>query len=305
MNSELKVHAESNDSLAPRNMGEVMQLADLMAKSDMVPKGYQGKPGNVVVAILAGHPLGLSPFVACQSFAVINGNPSLYGDAMLGVVKASGLLQKITEDCDGTLATCTIVRRGEDPVIRTYNLDDAKKAGLLGKQGPWQQHPARMLQMRARAFALRDVFPDILRGLGVAEEQEDMVRAEKAVVVSKPARLGADAVKAALMVTADSEPEPPEQLETPQEEPQQTPEPTREEIFLVTWRGEMSGLRDKQASEITASLKSAWEAKDREAVEKIALEQIPEVTHTRNRDKLERFANAIGDYLTYQQEVQG
>jgi len=93
--------------------------------------------------------------------------------------------------------------------------------------------------------------------------------------------------------------------ETPQEEPQQTPEPTREEIFLVTWRGEMSGLRDKQASDIAASLKSAWEANDREAVEKIALEQIPEVTHTRNRDKLERFANAIGDYLTYQKEVQG
>jgi hypothetical protein len=36
------------------------------------------------------------------------------------------------------------------------------------------QYPKRMRQMRARAFALRDVFPDVLRGLPVAEEVMDM-----------------------------------------------------------------------------------------------------------------------------------
>jgi hypothetical protein len=53
-------------------------------------------------------------------------------------------------------------------------MEDAKRAGLAGKQGPWQQYPKRMLQMRARAFALRDVFPDVLRGVYVAEEAADM-----------------------------------------------------------------------------------------------------------------------------------
>ena len=51
---------------------------------------------------------------------------------------------------------------------------DAKTAGLIGKQGPWTQYPKRMRQMRARAFALRDVFPDVLRGMPVAEELQDM-----------------------------------------------------------------------------------------------------------------------------------
>ena len=32
-------------------------------------------------------------------------------------------------------------------------------------------------QMRARAFALRDVFPDVLRGMPVAEELQDMANA--------------------------------------------------------------------------------------------------------------------------------
>ena len=50
----------------------------------------------------------------------------------------------------------------------------AKKASLWTKPGPWQQYPDRMLQMRARGFALRDTFADVLRGLISREEAEDM-----------------------------------------------------------------------------------------------------------------------------------
>src|SRR5690606_39168844 len=39
--------------------------------------------------------------------------------------------------------------------------------------GPWTQYPKRMRQMRARAFALRDVFPDVLRGMPIAEAVMD------------------------------------------------------------------------------------------------------------------------------------
>ena len=44
---------------------------------------------------------------------------------------------------------------------------------VAGKQGPWTQYPKRMRQMRARAFALRDVFADILKGMPIAEELQD------------------------------------------------------------------------------------------------------------------------------------
>lgn len=62
----------------------------------------------------------------------------------------------------------------EEPVERTFSEAAARRANLWGKSGPWQQYPERMLQMRARAFALRDVFCDVLRGLGSAEEQGDI-----------------------------------------------------------------------------------------------------------------------------------
>ncbi len=161
-------------SLTPQTLDEAMQFAGMMSKSNIVPKDYQGNPGNVLVAVQWGMELGLQPLQAMQNIAVINGRPSIWGDAMLAIVRGSGLLESIKEDISETGAVCTIKRRGEDAVSREFTIEDAKRAGLYGKQGPWQQHPKRMMQMRARAFALRDVFPDVLRGVNIAEEAREM-----------------------------------------------------------------------------------------------------------------------------------
>lgn len=183
---------KQNFSLAPKDLNEAMRFADMLAGSSIVPKDYIGKPGNCLVAIQWGMELGLQPMQAMQSIAVINGRPSLWGDAMLALVKAHPAFEWIKEECDGSVAICTIKRRGEPEVSQTFTIDDAKRAGLTGKQGPWTQYPKRMLQMRARGFALRDAFPDALRGVVSAEEardtpaEKDMGAAE--VVSSRPAQ---------------------------------------------------------------------------------------------------------------------
>ncbi len=296
------------DGLVPTTMKEVMDLSDLMSKSEMVPKIYQGKPGNVTVAILAGHPLGLNPFAACQSFAVINGTPSLYGDALLGIVKGSGLLSKIAETVseNGEVATCYITRRGEDPVCRTFTLTEAKKAGLLSKQGPWQSYPKRMLQMRARAFALRDVFPDILRGIGIAEEVEDIGRTESSViVVEEPKTLGTAAVKESLKaatVVADKAAEPVvETAEVKEEaepvvdtEPEKASKTTEKAEpvdpdagldFGTIWRKKLKGI-PVPASTVAKKLFAAWTISDLDSLKKIVEEAVG--MKYKNDDDLDR-----------------
>ena len=161
-------------SLTPSSLAEAMEFAGMMSKASIVPKDYQNNPGNILVAIQWGMEIGLQPLQSMQSIAVINGRPSIWGDAMLALVRSSGLLEAINEDVTESKAVCTIKRRGEQEVVREFSMQDAKQAGLTGKQGPWAQYPKRMLQMRARAFALRDVFPDVLRGVHVAEEAQDM-----------------------------------------------------------------------------------------------------------------------------------
>ena len=164
----------SGFGLVPQNMAEAMQLADVLASSDLVPRDYQRKPGNILVAVQWGAEVGLKPLQALQNIAVINGRPSLWGDAIVALVRGSGLLEYMQETHDGDTAVCTVKRRGQPEEVRTFSQADAKAAGLAGKPGPWTQYPARMRQMRARAFALRDVFADVLKGLAVAEELQDM-----------------------------------------------------------------------------------------------------------------------------------
>jgi len=175
-------------TLAPRNLAEAMEYAKLIADTDMVPKDFRGKPGNILVAVQMGAELGLPPTQAIQNVAVINGRPALWGDAVLALVTASAECLDVIETDDGQTATCTVKRRNKSDVVRTFSMADAKLAGLAGKQGPWTQYPARMRQMRARSFAVRDAFPHLLRGISVAEEVMDIPQTPRDVTPAQQAR---------------------------------------------------------------------------------------------------------------------
>lgn len=165
-------------SLAPTTFAEAERFSTILSKSDFVPKDYQGKPGNILAALQMGMELGLAPMQALQNISVINGRPSVWGDAALAIVMNSPQFEAMDETDDGTTATCVMKRRGRPAITRKFSMDDAKKAGLLSKSGPWQSYPARMRQMRARSWALRDAFPDVLRGLITREEAQDYIDVE-------------------------------------------------------------------------------------------------------------------------------
>lgn len=165
----------------PKNLAEAMQLAKELAKSDIVPTSFRSKPENILIAFGMGMEVGISPFQALQSIYVVNGRPSLWGDAVLGIVQQAktrngeNLLEYFEEKYDkaSQTATCIVKRRGDSvEVSRSFSMDDARKAGLAGKD-TWKNYPTRMLQMRARSWALRDKFADLLKGLRVREEEED------------------------------------------------------------------------------------------------------------------------------------
>ena len=164
-------------SVMPKTFDEFYRFSNMLASSDLVPKDYKNNPGNVMTAIQMGAEIGLKPMQALQNIAVINGRPSLWGDAVLALIQGSGMLQDFKEWYDEKTGTayCMMHRQGySEPTVRSFSTDDAKNAGLLGKQGPWTQYRKRMLQMRARGFCARDTFADVLRGFWVAEEAEDI-----------------------------------------------------------------------------------------------------------------------------------
>lgn len=219
-------------SLAPRSMSEAMDFSKMLATSNMVPASFKGKPADILVAVQWGAEVGLSPMQALQNIAVINGKPSIYGDAALALAQGNpeyaGHKEWITGDGDKAVAHCLFkrVRHGQTiETERTFSVADAKAARLWGKPGPWQQYPARMLQMRARGFALRDAFADALRGVITAEEARDIPTAPGSAPTSAPANpldavapppaTPAEAVARTAPIDLDVEEVPPEQPPEP------------------------------------------------------------------------------------------
>lgn len=160
--------------IIPTTIEEVFRLASAVAKSGLAPRGME-TPEKLTVAIMHGLEIGLAPMQAIQRIAVVNGRPTVWGDALPALLLARGFSigERIEGSGDDRVAVCKVVRPDGAMIERTFSVADAKRAGLWNKQGPWQQYPERMLRMRARGFACRDGAADVLSGLYVAEEIEE------------------------------------------------------------------------------------------------------------------------------------
>jgi len=203
--------AIGNRGIVLNDFDGLWRFSVAVSKSGLAPKGIQSAEG-IFVAIQMGLEIGLTPMAALQNIAVINGRPSVWGDAQLAIVRATGELeefdeyfvvgsQKLTLDDKVTTrnptakeltneecaAVCVVKRRGFARASSMFSIADARTAGLLGKEGPWKQYPGRMLRFRARSFALRDQFGDALKGLLSAEEAGDI---DARIANAKPAQAG-------------------------------------------------------------------------------------------------------------------
>lgn len=171
-----------------RNLEDLIKFSEFLAKSNLVPKQYVGKPHDIAVCILHGHEIGLSHMGSLQSIAVINGNPGMYGDAPLALVRASGLLEWIKEEWDESSkkAVCKI-KRINDPMIYegSFSMKDAERIGLASRDS-YKNYGRRMCQFRARSFPLRDAFGDVLKGMRQAEEFEEYVETTAEHIASEP-----------------------------------------------------------------------------------------------------------------------
>jgi hypothetical protein len=160
--------------IVPQNIDEIFRLATGISKSGLAPKDMS-TPEKVMVAIMTGLEIGLPPMFAIQKIAVINGRPSLWGDAIPALLWAKGFKIREWMSGDGEIrcAFCEITRPDGTKIERAFSVSDAKTAGLWGKQGPWKQYPDRMQAMRARGFASRDGAADVLGGMYLREELDE------------------------------------------------------------------------------------------------------------------------------------
>ena len=172
-----KLESANMIKVGNETLASISLMADKFARAgDLIPKEFQANPEKCFVAIYKGASLGLDAFTSLQRIAVINGRATIWGDTALALVRKSGLMVKFEEtiietEKDNMIARCIVQRKGEAEHVSEYSQKEAVTAGLWGNN-VWKKYPKRMLKYRARAFALRDIFADVLDGLYLKEEIE-------------------------------------------------------------------------------------------------------------------------------------
>jgi hypothetical protein len=225
----------------------LQRLATMIVASGLAPKGDQMP--TVAVKILLGLELGLPPMASLKTICVINGRPSIFGDAGKALLLASGKLAKAPEiawfgtpDRDDWECVVRMERVGmPGTFVGSYSVADAKRAKLWGKAGPWTEHTRNQIKWRAWWFAAREGFADVLSGVSSAEESLDLpkdVEAEEAP--SEPPKALAARVLAKLEQQAIVEPGATGEACEPEDEKTEAPpaEPAAEVAFAQPEEGD-------------------------------------------------------------------
>jgi hypothetical protein len=174
-------------SLVPASVPEVFRLAESLATSKgFVPAQYIGQPNAIAACILTGAELGMGPMESLREIHVVQGRPTLSAGAMLARAIRSGV--RVEWVCStSTEATLRLSRDGSS-YEQSWTLEMAKRAGLLGKTGPWQTYPDAMLRSRCISAAVRAFCPDSIGGGGLyAPEEAESIPQRVEVVSTSPA----------------------------------------------------------------------------------------------------------------------
>lgn len=165
--------------------GNIMQLAEYLARSTMIPAAYQSKPANCFVALELARRVGASPLMVMQNLDIIQGKPSWSAKFQTAVANDCGRFTPIRYKMTGEKGKdswgCIAWFKENKPdgeVLEgpEVTMAMAKAEGWYSKKGSkWQTMPEMMLHYRAATFLVRLYAPELTMGLHVKEELEDMV----------------------------------------------------------------------------------------------------------------------------------
>jgi len=164
------------------DLGQLMEMSEMLSKSTIVPVTYQRRPENCFIALDLASRMGISPMVVMQNLYVVQGKPSWAGQAVSAMIRTSHKFENVQlvyvgkEGSDDWGAHVTAINAFNGAKIKgaTVTIRTAKKEGWYQKNGSkWQTMPELMLAYRAFAWFGRVHAPEIMMGLHSIEEVED------------------------------------------------------------------------------------------------------------------------------------
>lgn len=184
MNKELSIRDEMAPTLnlLGNTFKEAMEVANCLAKSDLIPVHFQKKPENIFIALQMAARQNLDPFLVMQSIYVVHGRPGFEGKFLIALANRAGwnLRFKTEENSRGEVVSCQAYSEKDGikvfgPKI-TWEMVQAegwdKPKGSMPSK--WVTLRSLMFTYRAGAWFVNTVCPELRLGLPTTEELEDV-----------------------------------------------------------------------------------------------------------------------------------
>lgn len=164
----------------PETMNEAIALSERFALSALLPDALKGKPNDVLITMLQGRELGLSPVRSLNDIYVVKGKPMCSADTMKALcLRHPDICEYFyTVEATQTSVTLATKRAGSPKEERqTFTLEMATKATLT-TNALYERLGPVMLEHRCTAILCRRVYPDLIRGFYIDEEADEVGRSD-------------------------------------------------------------------------------------------------------------------------------
>lgn len=172
--------------LVAKDNAELMRMITIFMKGQSFPKSMDTPAKCITAWNLAASFKNVSPQRAMSRMMYVNDQLGIWGELPKALAEETKELEdfeifvvdreynKIISDnknlhVDPYAAICRIKRKGRNKNEYFFTIDEAEKAGLINKRGPWQQYAKIMLSWRAQGQALKFEFADALMGADIIE----------------------------------------------------------------------------------------------------------------------------------------
>lgn len=172
------------NALVPTSIAEALQLADVMAKANLVPEHLRNKPGDCLLIVMQAQRWGMDAVSVAQSTSVVHGKLCYEGKLVAAALYAMGAVDgRLHYEISGAGQAASIVvtgkpRGGNGAQSVNGTVKDWRTFGK-DKQGnridnAWDKMPEDMLVYRGTRQWARRYAPEALLGVYTPDEMEDV-----------------------------------------------------------------------------------------------------------------------------------
>lgn len=166
----------------PTKFNHMVRVSSALSQSEFVPKKFQGKPADCLIALDMASRVNASPLMVMQNLYTVNGSPAWTGNWCMTMIRSCGRFSnddhvrtgEVGTDSNGCYFTAYDKVLGKQVVGVNVTVATAKKAGWWDRNPQWRNNTELMLVYRAAAYFVREHCPEVLMGIITAEEINDI-----------------------------------------------------------------------------------------------------------------------------------